>query len=83
MGILCPCDKIREFGVVTWLPPPVYPDDDPLTVQINMNGRDFNNMNNETICSLNDIQPSRIIVDIDRENDCLYMMRIEGYDILI
>ena len=81
--ILCRCNRCREFVVVTWLPRPVYPDGDPLTVKINMGGKDFNNMGNETICSLDDIQPSRIIVSIDRKNDCLYMMRVEGYDIVV
>ena len=80
--ILCDCVRVHDFVVVTWLPRPVYPDRDPLTVRIDLGGVNVNRMNNKTVSSLNDIQPSRVIVDIDSVNDCLYPMRIEGTDLV-
>ena len=79
--IVCGCVRVRDFVVVTWFPIPVYPDGDPLTVHVYLNGADVNNLNNHTVSSLYDIQPCRVIVWIDRVNDCLSMMRIEGTDI--
>ena len=82
--VICNCVGVRmiNFALVTLLPRPVYPDNDPLTVRINLNGNDMNTMDNQVVLSLNDIQPSRVIVDIDSSNDCLYMMRVDGYDVL-
>lgn len=80
LRIVCDCVRVRDFVIVTWLPRPVYPDRDPLTVRINLGGLNVNTMNNQTVSSLNDIQPSRVIVDFDTDNDCLYPMRIEGTD---
>ena len=80
--VICDCPRVHDFAVVTWLPRPIYPDGDPLTVRIDLNGRDVNTMNNLDVCSLNDIQPCRTIVLIDRTKDCLYMMRMEGLDIV-
>ena len=83
LRVICKCVRVHDFVVVTWLPRPVYPDGDPLTVQIKLGGIDVNNMNNKTVSSLNDIQPSRVIVGIDTTYDCLYPMRIDGTDVLI
>ena len=80
LRIVCDCVRVRDFVIVTWFPRPVYPDRDPLTVRINLGGLNVNTMNNHTVSSLNDIQPSRVIVDCDTGNDCLYPMRIEGTD---
>ena len=80
--VVCDCVREHDFVVVTWLPRPVYPDRDPLTVQIHLDGINVNTMNNQTVSSLNDIQPSRVIVSIDTINDCLIMMRIDGIDII-
>ena len=80
--VVCDCIHVRDFVVVTWLPLPVYPDGDPLTVHINLGGVNMNRMNNQTVSSLHDIQPSRVIVWIDRVNDRLSMMRMEGTDII-
>ena len=80
--VICGCVRVRDFVVVTWLPLPVYPDGDPLTVHINLGGVNVNRMNNHSVSSLNDIQPARVIVWIDRINDCLSMMRMEGTDIV-
>ena len=60
----------------------MYPDKDPLTVRIDLGGLNVNTMNNHTVSSLNDIQPSRVIVGLDPIKDCLYPMRIEGYDLI-
>ena len=64
-------------------PVPIYDQDlqDPVTVHIYLNGADINNLTNQTVVSLFDIQPCRVIVLIDRVNDYLSMMRIEGMDI--
>ena len=78
--VICDCYRIHDFVVVTWLPPPVYPDKDPLTVHIHLGGGvDINTMTNQTISTLNDIQPSRVIVGF-LSDSCLQMMRIDGYD---
>ena len=81
--IVCGCLRVHNFVVVTWLPRPVYPDGDPLTVNIHLDtGVDVNRMDNFTVSSLNDIQPSRVIVSIDVTNNSLTMMRIDGTDII-
>ena len=78
--VICECHRSHDFVVVTWLPPPVYPDGDPLTVHIHLrDGVNVNTMTNETVSSLDDIQPSRVIVDMNRSG-LLSMMRIEGTD---
>ena len=61
-----------------WFPLPTYPDGDPLTVKIDLRGVDVNNVGVGTVVSLFDIQPSRVLVDIDQH--CMYMMRMEGLD---
>lgn len=81
--VVCKCVRIYDLVVVTWLPRPTYPDGDPLTVKIDLGGIDVNNMNNYRVSSLNDIQPSRVIIRIDTDYDCLYPMRIEGLDNVI
>ena len=48
-----------------------------------MGGINFNSMNNRTVSSLRDIQPSRVIVGIDIIKDCLTMMRMDGTDIVV
>ena len=78
--VICSCPKVYDFVLVTWLPRPVYPDTDPLTVRINVRGLDVNNIPNIRVISINDIQPSRVLVDIDQQNICMYMMRMEGLD---
>ena len=82
LRVVCDCFRVYDFVVVTWLPRPVYPDKDPLTVRIDLGGVNVNTMNNHTVSSLNDIQPSRVIVGLDPKKDCLYPMRIEGYDLV-
>ena len=81
--VVCRCVNVRDFVVVTWLPLPIYPDGDPLTVHINLGGVNVNGMNNQTVSSIYDIQPSRVIVWIDRENDRLSVMRMEGTDVVV
>ena len=81
--VICDCFRIHDFVVVTWLPPPVYPDKDPLTVHIHLTGGvNVNRMTNLTVSSLNDIQPSRVIVGFLGDS-CLNMMRIDGTDNVI
>ena len=73
----------RDFAVLSWLPPPVYPDNDPLTVKICTVGLDVNNLRRVSVLPLNSIQPSRVLVYIDRLNNCIFVMRVEGLDTLL
>ena len=79
LRVLCDCGYI-DLVVVTWLPPPVYPDGDVLTVRIDVGGMNVNRLTRLHVVPLYDIQPSRIAVDVDTTHDCLYMMRLEGMD---
>ena len=79
--VMCDCVKVFDFALVTWFPPPRYPDGDPLTVRIDLDGIDVNNIPRVRVVSLNDIQPSRIMVEI--EKDCMYMMRKDGVDTVV
>ncbi len=72
----------RDFAILSWLPPPTYPDNDPLTVKISTLGIDVNNLHHVSVLPLNSIQPSRVLVEIDRRHDCLFVMRMEGLDTL-
>ena len=78
--VVCTCDCFLDLVCVTWFPLPEYPDGDPLTVRIRLNRLDINNIRTVEIVPLFDIQPSRVIVEIDRIHDCMYMLRIEGLD---
>ena len=80
--VVCTCDRFIDFAIVGWLPFPYYPDSDPLTVVIQLNGLDVNNIAVHQLVPLYDIQPSRVAVEIDTRNDCLYMLRIEGLDVM-
>ena len=71
--VLCLCGHMIDLASVTWLPYPDYPDDDPLTVRIKLHGVDVNKIPELDVLSLNDIQPSRIIVEIDTIHNCLYV----------
>ena len=78
----CRCGRFTDLMVVTWFAYPEYRDGDPLTVRISLpvNGLNVNDIREVDVVSLDDIQPSRIIVDIDTTHDCLYMLRVEGLD---
>ena len=78
--VSCSCDHFTDLVSVTWFPVPEYPDNDPLTVRILLHDVDVNNILEVDVLSLNDIQPSRIIVDLDSLHNCMYMLRIEGLD---
>ena len=79
---ICQCDipLTTDFAVVTWFPFPEYPDITPLYVRIVLNGLNVNTLTELVIVPLFDIQPSRVCVEIDRENDCMIMLRMEGLD---
>ena len=79
--VLCQCNRYIDLGVFSWFPFPTYPDKDPLTVRIDLNGlNDINNIGGEDVVPLYDIQPSRIGVELDYLHDCMYMLRMEGID---
>ena len=81
--VLCGCVRVYDFAIVSWFPLPVYPDGDPLTVRIALEGvDDVNDIGDVDVVSLNDIQPSRVLVEIDSENDSMYMMRKDGVDVI-
>ena len=78
--VLCPCVNVYDYAVVTWFPPPEYPDRDPLTVRISLGGSDPNSfIGNVRVVSLKDIAPSRVLVEIVL-SESMYMMRKEGLD---
>ena len=64
LRVLCDCPTVVDLLVVTWFPPPEYPDDDVLTVKIVLGGADVNRIRRVDITPLFDIQPSRVAVDI-------------------
>ena len=78
--VKCRCHLSVDFAFVSWFPPPVYPDGDPLTIKIVLGGMDINNIVGVNVVPLFDIHPSRIAVEIDADNDCMYMLRIDGMD---
>ena len=78
---ICGCRRFHDFAVVTWFPRPSYPDGDPLTVRVGLDGvPDVNNINDVDVISLYDIEPTRVSVGHDRLNNCIFMMRMEGTD---
>ena len=64
--------------MVTWFAQPVYPDNDPLTVHINLRGDPFPA---PTLLCLDEIDPARICYFIDRDREIMSVMRIEGVDV--
>ena len=78
--VVCRCRSFIEFALITWFPFPNYPDGDPLTVRIVLGGLNVNDIPRVTVVPLNDIHPSRIGVEIDDINNCMYMLRFDGFD---
>ena len=79
--VVCNCLRFHQFAVVAWFPRPTYPDADPLTVRISLDGvPDVNNIRASRVISLYDIEPARVAVDLERRKDCMFMMRLEGLD---
>ena len=68
-----------EFAVVKWFAPPEYPDDDPLTVRIPLRGAPAPA---PPVLSLDQIDPARIMFELDLSAQNKYMMRIEGVDVM-
>ena len=81
LRVICECPQIHDFATVTWFPRPSYPDGDPLTVKVDLDGvPDVNNMDDVDIISLYDIEPSRVAVGHDEVHNCMSMMGMEGID---
>ena len=78
--VVCACDRFVDLVSVTWFPLPDYPDGHPLTVRIVLNGLDVNMITEVEVVRLSDIQPSRVGVEIDREQSCMFMLRMDGTD---
>ena len=81
LRVVCVCLRFHDFAVLTWFPRPTYPDSDPLTVRVGLDGvTNVNTMNAVDVISLNDIEPSRVAVDLDPRHNCMLMLRLEGTD---
>ena len=81
LRVVCRCLCFHDLVVLTWFPRPTYPDGDPLTVRVDLTGvLDVNSMTNFDIISLLDLEPSRILVELNRHGNDMYMMRMEGID---
>ena len=80
--VFCLCRRVYDFSLVSWLPYPVYPDGNPLTVVIDVGVRGVNYYLRDggSVLSLYDIQPSRVLVEIDPPR--ILVMRMEGLDTL-
>ena len=76
----CNCDDFIDLVFVTWFPLPTYPDGDPLTVRVSIDGLDINNITRGNVVSLNDMHGSRIGAEIDTDSKCMYMLRFDGID---
>ena len=70
--------KCSEFAKVSWFARPVYPDSDPLTVDISLRGA---SVKAPTLLHLDEIDPARICYYVDRECERMSVMRIEGVDV--
>ena len=79
--VFCLCRRVYDFSLVSWLPDPVYPDGNPLTVVINVGVRGVNSYlrGGGSVLSLDDIQPSRVLVEVSPPTSIL-VMRMEGLD---
>ena len=81
LRVICVCLSLHDLVVWTWFPRPTYPDRDPLTVRVDLTGvPDVNSIVNFDVVSLLDLEPSRILVELDRDGLGMYMMRMEGID---
>ena len=78
--VMCECDYVIDFTLITWFPFPTYPDSDPLTIKILLGGLNVNNIPGTNVVPLYDLQPSRIGVEIDNVHSCMYMLRFDGID---
>ena len=68
--------KHTDLAMVTWFPPPVYPDSDPLLVKIDLNSEIPEGC--PLFLLLSEIDPSPVMYELDDRN--LFMMRLRGLD---
>lgn len=80
--VRCGCYSVVDFVSMTFLPLPTYPDSDPLTCKIDLTGVDVNNLPQVNLIPLYDIHPSRIAFELDVLGNSMYILRIDGYDII-
>ena len=78
--VCCRCNSFLDFLVVNWFPHPSYPDHDPLTVTIDIEGIDIDNPTRMCVTPLYYVQPSRVAVEIDSSNNKIHVLRLEGID---
>ena len=71
--------KSTGFAFVSRFAPPKYPDHDPLTVEIDLQGEPVESPN---MLYLDQIDPARIMFMVNRERSCMNVtMRVEGIDV--
>lgn len=70
------------YASVTWFSPPEYPLRTPIVVKVTDRGEELDRELGGII-RLTQIDPSRVIVESDVDNDCYFMMRDSGYDTCI
>ena len=72
--------KYINFALVKWFAKPTYPDNDPLTTDIDLRGDAASDVD---IIDMNDIDPSRILFLVNSERTCMNVMRIEGVNVSV
>ena len=75
------CDRsniVENLALVSWFPRPTYPDNDPLWVRIDLGGQP---PKQDRLLSLNLIDPTHVNMEVDRDNNCVNMLRVGGVDI--
>ena len=68
---------VSELAMVTWFAEPEYPDGDPLLVRIDMDGEPAPA---PPVLLLSEIDPARVL--FERDGRFMYMMRVEGLDVM-
>ena len=72
-------DPCPGYAIVNWFSKPEYPFRIPLVVKVRDDGSDIQN-DFGTVISINNIDPSRVMIGTDTEDGVYYMMRDSGYD---
>ena len=70
------------YAIVKWFSEPRYPFVIPLVVSVKDDGSVLDDRLGSVV-RITDIDPSRVMIDSDRDNDCHFMMRDSGYDTVV
>ena len=72
---------MTELALIEWFPAPLYPDNDPLTVKINLLGTPAKESG---FLFLQEIDPARVLFElVGKRPDSMFVMRIEGLDLML